>query len=461
MSYEKSSTVLRKISGLLIVLSLLWAGPSYATSVFVDAGGPYEGEVGEEIELDAGASYILDGSEIGCYYWDWGGDGHWDECSSTPEVKHIWHSAFSGKVRVYIFYPDGVDWADARVTVTGPDTTLAVTLHSDADLHLFAPGEQHVGMNYDTGVYEMEIAGASLAFVSDPSASANPDGPELKTAPQIALPVYDGGPYEIELVGVADGSFTLSIQGLVDGVLHTEAVIEGHIYDEESITMGVTVEYKDGVLTLDQGKLTYCPELEVDPNDIEEVADPGEVCEVALTVRETEGIRPLRSVSLICSDLTNAIHTIKGSDIRFDRYNFDVGPGQEQVVHMSIPVPEPFHGEVTGSVAVWHLGEVVMDIPVAVKRAGLHGPTIEVVSPVYGIVGVPVEFDATGSNDMDGGIETYCWDWALNGKFECFDDPVCEHTWDSPFRGMVQLRVVDDEGHTATQYVSVMIIGSE
>ena len=87
MSSTKSNTVFRKTFKVLIVLGLLCAGPSYAGGIFVDAGGPYEGKVGDEIEFDAGASFMLDGSEIECYYWDWCGDGHF-ECFSSPTAKH-------------------------------------------------------------------------------------------------------------------------------------------------------------------------------------------------------------------------------------------------------------------------------------------------------------------------------------------------------------------------------------
>jgi len=56
MCSEKSSEALKRISPVLVVLSLLWAGPSFADGVFVEAGGPYEGDAGAEIEFDAGAS---------------------------------------------------------------------------------------------------------------------------------------------------------------------------------------------------------------------------------------------------------------------------------------------------------------------------------------------------------------------------------------------------------------------
>jgi len=470
MCTKKSSKVLSKVFGLLLVLSLLGADPLYAGGASISAGGPYEASVGEEIEFDASGSSLPDGSEIGAFYWDWDGDGRF-ECFNTPTATHTWYSAFSGTVRVYVFYnawvdaagatQAQVDWAEAQVTVTGPDTTLVVTLHSDADLHLTAPDGQHAGMNYNTGVYEMEIADASLTFVSNPSAGVNPGGPELRTSPQLALPIYDGGPYEIGMVGLADGPFTLAVQGLVDGALHAEAVVEGHIYDEESITLDVSIQYKDGVLTLAHGGLAYCPELEADPDDIDEAVDPGELCEVAITIRETGGLRPLRSVSLLCSDLDDGIYTIKGSDIRFDQYNFDVEPGGEQVVNMSIPIPEYFIGQATGSIAVSCGGNEVTTIPVAVHRAGLHAPICDAGGPYTGVVGTPITFDASGSYDPDGSIDSYCWDFDLDGTFVCSGDPVCEHTWGSPFSGVVPFRIVDNEGHETTQMVSVTVLGPE
>ncbi len=458
MLTEKSSRIVRRMIGLVLALLFLSGPTPPAAQLYVDAGGPYEAEVGEEIEFDASASFITDGCPIQGYYWEWNGDGH-KECFSGPKATHTWHSAFEGEVRVYIFFEGGVDWDKAKVKVTGPETELVVTLRSNADLHLFGPSKQHVGINYDTGFYEMGIAGALMQFVpSNPGVATQSTSDKLKMVPQIAVPLYDGGPYEVELLGTSDGAFNLSIQGFVDGQLRTEQVIEGDIFDEESITFDVDASYEDGVLTVDAGKPTYCPELEVDPDDIEVAVLANATYDVEITLSETEGLRPICGVTLLCSDLTNDIITIRGAEIRFSRNNFDIEAGGEETVHMSIPVPEDFTGQVTGTLTIRYDGDERLEVPVTVRQAGLHAPVCEGGGPYLGVVGASVEFDAGGSYDPDGAIEEYCWDWDLDGTFECVEDPTIEHTWYAPFVGVVALRVVDDDGRTTTQYVPVTIL---
>lgn len=457
MLTEKSSTFMRRTIGPVLAVLIL-AGGAAGGDIYVDAGGPYEAEVGEEIEFDASASFIRDGSPIQGYYWDWNGDGRM-ECFSGPEATHTWQSAFEGEVRVYIFHNGGVDWDKAKVKVTGPETQLVVTLHSNADLHLFGPSQQHVGINYDTGFYEMGIAGAIMQFVpGNPGLTTQATSDKLKMVPQISVPLFEAGPYEVELLGTSDGPYNLAIQGFVDGQLQTEQIIEGGIFDEESITFEVEASYEDGALTVETGKPTYCPELKVDPDNIEVVVLAGATYTVEITLSEEDGQRPISGVSLICSDLTNDAVTIKGMEIRFSRNNIDIDPGGEETVLMSIPVPDDFAGQVTGTLTVRCAGDQRQEIPVTVRQAGLHAPVCDPGGPYWGVVGAPVEFDAGGSYDPDGSIEEYCWDWDLDGTFECVEDPTIEHTWYSPYVGVIALRVVDDDGRTTTQYVPVTIV---
>ena len=456
MLTEKSSKILRRMIGLVLVV-LLGINSASANDIYVDAGGPYEAEVGEEIEFDASASFITNGCPIEGYYWDWG-DGH-KECFSGPKATHTWHSAFKGEVRVYIFYEGGVDWDKAQVEVTGPETQLVVTLHSDADLHLFGPSQQHVGINYDTGFYEMGIAGAELQFVpGSPGVVTQATSDKLKMVPQIAVPLYDEGPYTIEMLGTADGAVELCVQGMQDGVCVSETIVTSDIFDEESILMEVTACCEGGALTLDCSTLTFCPELKVDPDDIEVTVLAGATHTVEITLSEEDGQRPVCGVSLICSDLTNDAITIKGMEIRFSRNNIDIEAGGEETVLMSIPVPDDFAGQVTGTLTVRCAGDDSQEIPVTVRKAGLHAPVCEAGGPYWGVVGAPVTFDAGGSYDPDGSIEEYCWDWDLDGTFECVEEATIEHTWYSPYVGVIALRVVDDDGRTTTQYVPVTIV---
>jgi hypothetical protein len=460
MSAKESSEVFGKIYGLLIVLGLLWAAPLYANGVSVSAGGPYEGKVGEEIELDASLSYMLDGSEVGGYYWDWDKDGEWDECFGGPYATHTWHSAFSGKVRLYLFYPGGVDWADAQVKITGPETALSVTASSNVELSLEDERGRHIGINEDTGLFDVEIAGATLVLVP-PATASDPEAEEIPLsawAMQYNVPLVHGSTYDLTLTGVEAGPFEVCIQGLEDGTCVAEQTYQDTISEGEKMRLEVAACCNDGSLNVACNGLIYCPEMKVDPDDeIEIFVQPGGRYDTTITISETEGLRPLCSVAMTCSELTGNIDSIPISNIQFTPSTFSVPASSTQEVLLTIEVPDTFFGPVTGTVTVECAGDLRREIELIVRRGEFHGPIIQVVSPVYGIAGIPVEFDASGSQDLDGTIETYCWDWNLTGEYECFEGPVCEHTWDSAFTGVVHLRVVDNHGVAAQQYVQIVI----
>ncbi len=460
MSAKKSSEVLGKVYGLLIIVGLVWVSPLHASGVFVSAGGPYEGEVGEEIKLDASLSYMLDGSEIDGYYWDWDKNGQWDECFASPEATHTWHSAFSGKVRIYIFYPGGVDWADADVTITGPETVMSITVSSNVQLSLEDEMGRRIGINEETGLFDMEIPGVTMMIVPPAEATLEEaeEVPLSAWAMQYNVPLVHGSTYDLTLTGTETGPFDVCIQGLEDGTCVAEKTYQDTITEGEEIRLEVAACCNNGSLNVVCNGLIYCPDMKVDPDDeIKLFVQPGGRYDTTITISETEGLRQLCSVALICSELTGTVDTIPVSNISFAPNTFSVPAGGKQEVIMTVEVPDTFFGPVTGTVTITCAGDQREEIELTVRRAGFHSPIIQVVSPVYGTVGVPVEFDATGTEDPDGNIETYCWDWNLTGEYECVDNPICEHTWDHPFTGVVRLRVVDDHGNATEQYVQVVI----
>jgi large repetitive protein len=58
-------------------------------------------------------------------------------------------------------------------------------------------------------------------------------------------------------------------------------------------------------------------------------------------------------------------------------------------------------------------------------------------------VNEPLQFDGSASLDPDGSIESYLWDF---GDGETATGPTATHTWDSPGRYRVSLRVTDNSG---------------
>jgi hypothetical protein len=84
-----------------------------------DAGGPYEGIVGQPVRFDAGGSYDPDG-EIVWYGWDFDGDGKY-EATRNATCEHTWHSEFSGTVTLLVTDDKGrATVATATVVVTAP-----------------------------------------------------------------------------------------------------------------------------------------------------------------------------------------------------------------------------------------------------------------------------------------------------------------------------------------------------
>jgi hypothetical protein len=85
-----------------------------------DAGGPYSGEVGLPVTLDASASYDPDG-DIVQYEWDCNGDGEYDIVTSSPQIPYTWDTAYHGTITLRVTDNDGLTATDTTtVTITSP-----------------------------------------------------------------------------------------------------------------------------------------------------------------------------------------------------------------------------------------------------------------------------------------------------------------------------------------------------
>ena len=99
-----------------------------------DAGGPYTGECGGEILLDAGDSDDPDG-EIVLYEWDFDNDGIFDADSSASEFYYIWDDEFSGTVTLRVTDNDGLTSTDtAEVEITCEVADICGDLDDDGDV---------------------------------------------------------------------------------------------------------------------------------------------------------------------------------------------------------------------------------------------------------------------------------------------------------------------------------------
>ena len=84
---------------------------SATNAVISEAGGPYFGEAGIPITLDASGSTTPNESIV-LYEWDWENDGVFDESTDQPTITHIWYQAYSGTVRLRVTDNEGLTEID-------------------------------------------------------------------------------------------------------------------------------------------------------------------------------------------------------------------------------------------------------------------------------------------------------------------------------------------------------------
>jgi len=73
-----------------------------------------------------------------------------------------------------------------------------------------------------------------------------------------------------------------------------------------------------------------------------------------------------------------------------------------------------------------------------------------------------VQFDASGSNDEDGEIAEYAWDWDDDGTYdETTLEPVIDYWFETPGSHVVTLCVTDDQGATDTTIRTVVIVAEQ
>lgn len=71
-----------------------------------------------------------------------------------------------------------------------------------------------------------------------------------------------------------------------------------------------------------------------------------------------------------------------------------------------------------------------------------------------------ITFDASASNDPDGSITTYKWDWNNDGTYEnSYAVPTTTHTWSQNGSYPVKLQVTDNSGATSIKTLSVTVGG--
>ena len=111
----------------------------------------------------------------------------------------------------------------------------------------------------------------------------------------------------------------------------------------------------------------------------------------------------------------------------------------------------------------WSLDRDLVRIPIEFSNQQPGGPTATLtVSSASARTGEPVTFDASASRDEGGSITKYEWDLDGDGTYERDSGtaPAVTHTYDSPDRVTVTVRVHDDDGKATDDTTIVDVQGA-
>jgi PKD repeat protein len=87
----------------------------------------------------------------------------------------------------------------------------------------------------------------------------------------------------------------------------------------------------------------------------------------------------------------------------------------------------------------------------------LSAPNADANGPYYGVVDEEITFDGSGSNDPDGTIESYDWDFDNDGEYDDGTGISPTYSWSTPGGYTIKLKVTDNDGKTDTDTATVTI----
>jgi uncharacterized repeat protein (TIGR02543 family) len=203
--FDHWSAGVASTSSALTTITMNTLGDRYVTAYFTnnppvaEAGGPYSGNEGSSISVDASGSSDAGGS-IASYEWDWDNNGTFDTSSPSPIASHTWPDNGSYTIRLRVTDGAGATATDtATVTVNNVapaatfDKPAAVNEGSLINISLTGPTDPS---SVDTAAgfqYAFDFGGGYSPFGSTNSASATAiDGPATVTV-KAKIKDKDGG----------------------------------------------------------------------------------------------------------------------------------------------------------------------------------------------------------------------------------------------------------------------------
>lgn len=238
------------------------------------------------------------------------------------------------------------------------------------------------------------------------------------------------------------GEYTVTFRVTDSGNLSDSEVVKITIKNYDTTVQVTAIGQLSGLLQVDQNAATTV-------TSAPSVVNPGQ------TETHTVQVNP--------GDCTRIISLLgfPGSEFRLEVYDPDgqlFGVFQSTSPPIFADIPHP-------AVGLWRFKVVTLEVPhnyysVAFVTGVVHNkpPIAGLNAPSSGSVGSAITFDASASQDLDGSIAAYSWDWNNDGVYEETTAlPVAAHTFGAPYNGMVGLKVIDDVGASGNAAVSIVI----
>lgn len=235
------------------------------------------------------------------------------------------------------------------------DLELSIILHSPADVHLFDALGRHVGKNYDTGQVELQIPGATYS----------------STDPQtIIVSQPQAGNYTVQLIGTADGPYTLDIVGTQEDQVVSSTSYNGIITQGGAQGTFLNVAAIEGALTIFSTTPEVLPQMVAEPTGLALTIRPGTSGQQGLTVHEIGGQRTVEDITVFSTNLvSDGGVSIPDTSVRFEPATFDLPAGQSQMVTMTIAVSSDIPpGRYQGQIVIESVNAGAKRIDLTVQR---------------------------------------------------------------------------------------------
>ena len=408
-----------------------------------NAGGPYSGQIGEAIQFDGTGSSDPDGDPL-TYLWDFG-DG---STATGPSPAHAY--ATSGVFTVTLGVNDGcaTSICETTATINAPPLCDADGPYSgDVGESITFDGSGSSDPDGTIVSYAWNFGDGNVGSGPNPTHTYNTPGVFVVT---LTVTDNDGGTASCETTADINAPPVCDADGPYSGNVGESITFDGSGSGDDGDIVSYAWDFGDG--STGSG---------VNPTHTYNTSG---LFTVTLTVTDDDGATATCTTtadinaSPIC-DAGGPYSGLVGQPVQFDgsgssdpdgtivNYAWDFGDGGTG------SGPNPTHTyNATGAFTVTL---VVTDNDAATSTCettanigeGNLPPICDAGGPYTGTVGVPVQFDGSGSSDPDGTIVSYAWDFG-DGNTGSGVNPT--HTYNAAGNFVVTLTVTDNDDASST-----------